>query len=143
MTRKQKLVLVTVAVLVATVVGVGVGAFFAVKSAAGALFQSAETEWSNMAVHLSDRELKCAVAQLELHRLRYGHYPQTLQDLRFLSQLDQSIVVNVAYFPNRELTGYYVEIRNGLNGLSSAPKLEYPDEFWQGTGFRKDLKPTG
>jgi hypothetical protein len=92
-----------------------------------------------MATQLSDRELRTAVAQIELHKVRFGKYPRALQELRYVSQLDLTIFSNVAYFPNQELTAYYVEHRG--NGMFETPKAEYPDEFWQGTGFRRELKP--
>ncbi len=137
MKATQKLILIVAAVLVLTVIGLGVGALLAVRNAALEFVQSFER--SDIAAQFGDRELKCAVAQIELHKLRYGSYPRTLQDLRFLSPMDQTIVFNVAYYPNPELTAYYIEVRSGFFGKA---KLEYPDEFWRGTGFRKELKPS-
>ena len=136
MTTGQK---IAVTVVISFVVGaaiLGVAAFFAARRVATAFASTFRSSGINN--QFGDQWLKSAVAQLELHKLRYGKYPKTLQDLRYLGQWDASIVYNIAYYPNADLTAYYVEVRNGFLGK---PNLEYPDEFWQGTGFRKDLKP--
>jgi hypothetical protein len=136
MTPGQKIAVTVVSSLVVGAAILGVTGFFVARRVATA-FASSFTS-SGIDNQFGDQWLKSAVAQLELHKLRYGRYPKTLQDLRYLSPMDASILYNVAYYPNGDLTAYYLEVRSGFLGK---PNLEYPDEFWQGTGFRKGLKP--
>jgi hypothetical protein len=85
-----------------------------------------------------DQHLKTAVALIELHKARYGKYPDTLRDLKFTGQWDQIALQSVGYYPNAEHTGYYVEVQRGWVGK---PTLQMPDEFWRGTGYSASLKP--
>lgn len=85
-----------------------------------------------------DQHLKTAVALIELHKVRYGKYPDTLRDIKFAGQWDQLPLSVVAYYPNAERTKYYIEVQRGWIGK---PTLEMPDEFWQGTGYTSSLKP--
>jgi hypothetical protein len=85
-----------------------------------------------------DQHLKTAVALIELHKTRYGQYPDTLRDLKFTGQWDQLALQSVGYYPNAERTGYYIEVQRGWVGK---PTLEMPDEFWRGTGYSSSLKP--
>jgi hypothetical protein len=85
-----------------------------------------------------DQHLKTAVALIELHKARYGKYPNTLRDLKFTGQWDQIALQSVGYYPNAEHTGYYVEVQRGWVGK---PTLQMPYEFWRGTGYSTSLKP--
>jgi len=87
-----------------------------------------------------DQHLKTAVALVELHKTRYGKYPDTLRDLKFTGQWDQLATQSVGYYPNAERTGYYIEVQRGWVGK---PTLQMPDEFWRGTGYSASLKPKG
>src|SRR5215472_6170051 len=49
-----------------------------------------------------DQHLKTVVALLELHKVRYGKYPDTLRDLKFTGQWDQLALQSVAYYPNAD-----------------------------------------
>lgn len=84
-----------------------------------------------------DQHLKTAVALIELHKLRYGKYPGTLDDLKFTGQWDRIALQRVAYTPNADRTGYYVEVECGWIGR---PDLKLPEEFWKGTGYSESLK---
>ena len=85
-----------------------------------------------------DQNLKTAVALIELHKVRYGKYPAKLSELKFIGDWDTIALSSVLYYPNKDLTAYYIEVERGWVGR---PELNMPDEFWQGTGYRKDLKP--
>jgi hypothetical protein len=85
-----------------------------------------------------DQNLKTAVALIELHRVRYGKYPDSMQDLKFTGQWDQIALQSVAYYPNTDHSAYYVEVERGWVGK---PTLEMPDEFWKGTGYSAALNP--
>jgi hypothetical protein len=85
-----------------------------------------------------DQHLKTSVALIELHKVRYGKYPDTLHDLKFTGQWDQMALQSVEYYPNADRTGYYIEVRRGWVGK---PSLQVPDEFWRGTGYSSSLKP--
>ena len=79
-----------------------------------------------------EQHLGTAVALIELHKLRYGQYPQTLKDLKFTGEWDAIALNNVAYYPNADKSAYFISVERGWIGK---PKLEMPDEFWQGTGY--------
>ena len=85
-----------------------------------------------------DQHLKTVVALLELHKVRYGKYPDTLRDLKFTGQWDQLALQSVAYYPNADHSHYYIEVQRGWVGR---PSLQMPDEFWKGTGYSAALKP--
>jgi hypothetical protein len=85
-----------------------------------------------------DQNLKTAVALIELHKVRYGKYPISLQDLRFTGQWDQIALQSVSYYPNADRSAYYIEVVRGWIGK---PTLEVPAEFWVGTGYSAGLKP--
>lgn len=85
-----------------------------------------------------DQWLKTSVALIELHKERYGKYPDSLEDLKFIGEWDQNALANVRYCPNKERTAYYIEVKRGWIGK---PELKMPDEFWRGTGYSESLKP--
>lgn len=85
-----------------------------------------------------DQHLKTAVALIELHKMRYGRYPDSLRDLRFKGDWDAIALNSVKYYPNLDRTAYYIEVHRGWVGK---PDLQMPPEFWQGTGYSPQLKP--
>jgi hypothetical protein len=85
-----------------------------------------------------DQHLKTSVALIELHKTRYGKYPTSLSELKFIGQWDLIALQSVKYYPNEEGTAYYIEVQRGWAGK---PQLNVPDEFWQGTGYTEELKP--
>ena len=85
-----------------------------------------------------DQHLKTAVALIELHKTRYGKYPASLSELKFIGQWDVMALQSVKYYPNEDGSAYFIEVQRGWVGK---PQLNVPDEFWQGTGYRKELKP--
>ena len=86
-----------------------------------------------------DQHLKTAVALIELHKTRYGRYPESLRELKFTGDWDSIALNALSYHTNREGTAYYIEVERGW---ASKPALNMPPEFWQGTGFTPALKPT-
>jgi hypothetical protein len=86
-----------------------------------------------------DQNLKTSVALIELHKVRYGKYPDSLQDLKFTGQWDQIALQSVSYYPNANRSAYYIEVERGWIGK---PSLEVTDEFWKGTGYSAALKPS-
>ena len=85
-----------------------------------------------------DQHLKTAVALIELHKVRYGKYPDSLRDLKFTGQWDPIALQRVSYFPNADHSAYYIEVEQGWVGK---PTLEMPEEFWKGTGYSPALRP--
>jgi hypothetical protein len=49
-----------------------------------------------------DQHLKTTVALVELHKVRYGKYPDSLSDLKFTGQWDQIALQSVRYYPNAD-----------------------------------------
>lgn len=78
-----------------------------------------------------DQHFKTAIALVELHKTRYGDYPDTLEDLRFTGAWDENALARVRYEKVEE--GYTLVLAGGAGGGSD---LDYPPEFWQGLGIR-------
>ena len=85
-----------------------------------------------------DQHLKTTVALVELYKVRYGRYPESLRDIRFAGDWDQGALLAVRYYPAPDGSKYCVEVERGWIGK---PALEYPLEFWQGTGYSASLCP--
>lgn len=95
--------------------------------------QIARTQfWRGPDVQFGDQHLKTTVALVELHKVRYGKYPQALSELQFLGDWDPLATKSVSYHANEAGTRYCVEVQRGWIGK---PKLEMPADFWHGTGY--------
>jgi hypothetical protein len=79
-----------------------------------------------------DQHLKTAVALVELHRIRTGHYPASLSDLTYVGDWDAIALNSVKYHANAAGTRYCIEVERGWVGK---PALTMPPEFWRGTGY--------
>ena len=77
-----------------------------------------------------DQHFKTAISLIELHRIRFGSYPDVLSDLKFTGQWDQVALSSVEY--KRVENGYELNLTRGWVGK---PSLSYPKEFWQGLGI--------
>jgi len=83
-------------------------------------------------VPFGDQNFKSAIALIELHKVRAGSYPASLEDLKFLGAWDRNWLSAVEY---RKLEdGYELNLTRGWVGT---PDLKYPAEFWRGLGLRK------
>jgi hypothetical protein len=85
-----------------------------------------------------DQNLKTSLALIELYKVRYGKYPDSLSDLKFIGQWDGIALNSVRYYPNADRTAYYLEVERGWIGK---PNFVMPEEFWRGTGYSASLKP--
>jgi hypothetical protein len=86
-----------------------------------------------------DQHLKTAVALIELYKVRFARYPDSLRDLKFTGDWDQIALMNVRYYPSPNRDAYYIEVERGWIGK---PTFTMPPEFWKGTGYSSALKPT-
>ncbi len=78
-----------------------------------------------------DQRFKTAISLIELHKIREGEYPQTLNDLKYLGDWDKIIFNSVKY--KRLEEGYDLDLTNGWMGKPD--DLKYPDDFWSGLGL--------
>lgn len=84
-----------------------------------------------------DQHFKTAIALIELHKVRFGEYPESLDELKYLGDWDSLPVASVSY--ERLNDGYALNVERGWVGQ---PELTYPDEFWQGLGLiDSNVKP--
>lgn len=84
-----------------------------------------------------DQHFKTSVALIELHKLRFGEYPNSLSELKFIGEWDQIALDSVRY--KKVATGYELDVVKGWVGK---PQLSYPPEFWQNLGLVKsNMKP--
>ena len=128
---KQKILLIVAVIGIVLVVG-AVGVTFLIRS----LISSRITQGPDKM--FGDQNLKTAVALIELHKVRYGKYPDSLRDLKFTGPWDQMALQSVSYYPNADHSAYYLEVERGWVGK---PTLEMPNEFWRGTGYSVALRP--
>jgi len=77
-----------------------------------------------------DQNFKTAIALIELYKVRYGHYPDSLRDIRYAGDWDALALNSVEY--RRVDGGYELDIVRGWVGQ---PALSYPADFWQGLGL--------
>lgn len=88
-----------------------------------------------------DQHLKTSLALIELHKIRYGQYPDSLKDIKYIGQWDSIHLSSVYYIQSADRQSYYIEVSRGWIGKPDDFKL--PDDFWQGTGYNPQLKETG
>jgi len=81
-----------------------------------------------------DQHFKTAVALIELHKIRYGAYPETVDDIKFTGDWDGMISSSVTY--EKKENGYTLI---PTRGFMNKPNLSYPDEFYQGLGMQNRL----
>jgi hypothetical protein len=80
-----------------------------------------------------DQHFKTAIALIELHKIREGSYPVSLDSLKYLGDWDVIIFSSVEYKKINE--SYELNLTNGWIGKPE--QLQYPDEFWNGLGILK------
>jgi ClpA/ClpB-like protein len=79
----------------------------------------------------SDQRFKTAIALIELHRVRFGTFPTSLDDLQFIGYRDRTLLAGVRY--EQLPDGYSLDIV----GSAKPPDLAYPSDFWRGLGLRR------
>ena len=79
-----------------------------------------------------DQDFKTAIALIELHKIRFGEYPASLKELKFVGEWDAIALDGVSY--KRLDNGYEL---NAVKGWVGKPELKYPPEFWRGLGLVK------
>src|ERR1043166_116198 len=131
-TRGKTAAKIVITILLCVVVSGGVGIFLLIH------YVSASGITRPLDNLFGDQFFKTTVALIELHKVRYGKYPQSLNELRFTGDWDQGALVRIRYYPAPDGSKYCIEIVQGWMGK---PSLEYPPEFWQGTGYSPNLCP--
>ena len=79
-----------------------------------------------------DQHFKNAIALIEMHKIRFGSYPESLNDLKYIGDWDKIVFSAVQY--KRLDNGYELNLTRGWIGQ---PELNYPDEFWKDLGLVK------
>ena len=80
-----------------------------------------------------DQHFKTAINLIELHKIREGEYPASLDSLKHLGDWDKMVFSSVEY--KKLDIGYELNLVKGWNGKPK--KLVYPKEFWKGLGIVK------
>ena len=93
----------------------------------------------DLEVTIADQEFKKAIAYIELHKIRNGEYPSTLDSLKFINRMDSSFLHSVEYIHMDSVYSLNLtrQIHVGKKVQSSnlpGIKGNYPDKFWQGLG---------
>jgi|GEM_PF-542532 len=76
-----------------------------------------------------DQGFKTVISLIELHKIRFGHYPESLSELKYTGDWDPIAINSVHY--QRIGDGYELDIVRGWVGQ---PTLSYPADFWHGLG---------
>lgn len=87
---------------------------------------------------LADQTFRKTLGEIELHKLRYGKYPSSLTEIKFLNKMDSMNFTSVEY--HLLDSGYELNLYQKvatLNGQPTDIAWEYPTEFWQGLGCVK------
>lgn len=95
-----------------------------------ALFDAGCSLTQNADAKFGDQHFKTTIALVELYKVRYGHYPDALSDIRYTGDWDPIALNSVAY--KRVDDGYELDVVRGWVGQ---PTLSYPADFWQGLGL--------
>lgn len=77
-----------------------------------------------------DQSFKTVISLIELHKTRFGHYPDSLGELKYTGDWDPIAINSVRY--RRVGDGYELNIVRGWVGQ---PTLSYPPDFWHGLGL--------
>ena len=84
-----------------------------------------------------DQHFKTSIALIELYKVRFGEYPNSLSELKFVGEWDHIALGSVSY--KRVANGYELDVVKGWVGR---PELSYPVEFWKNLGVvRSNMKP--
>lgn len=84
----------------------------------------------------ADQQFKSAIALVELHKIRTGEYPASLEEARFPGDWDKLGFENLKY--ERLGDGYGLDV---VGPGDSPPELTYPADFWKGLGLvRSNVK---
>jgi len=81
----------------------------------------------------ADQLFKMAIAVVELHRVRFGAYPDSLDDLQFLSAYDRHALLRGLRYEKLP-DGYALDV---VTPKGEKPALRYPPDFWRGLGIRR------
>ena len=100
--------------------------------AATAIFLTACEFQKQADAKFGDQHFKTAISLIELHKLRFGKYPEKLGELKYVGDWDQLALVSVEY--HRLDKGYELNLKRGWIGK---PDISYPEEFWKGLGLSK------
>ncbi len=89
-----------------------------------------------------DQHFKTVIALVELHKVREGEYPLSLDSLKYLGDWDLAHISSVKYQRLND-DEYELDLINGW--LGKPKELEFPEGFWNGLGckksnFKKDVQ---
>lgn len=85
-----------------------------------------------------DQHFKTAIALIELHKVREGAYPASLDSLKYLGDWDRIIFGSVNYKKLED--GYELDLVNGWMGKPE--ELHLSKGFWKGIGLKKSNMKT-
>ncbi len=80
-----------------------------------------------------DQHFKTAISLIELHKVRFGEYPESLDSLKYIGDWDKIIFSSVEY--QKLDTGYVLNVTHGIIGDSV--HLKYDSSFWKGLGLKR------
>jgi hypothetical protein len=97
------------------------------------LKKKVEQVTENANQRFGDQHFKTAIALIELYKVRFGKYPESLDSIKYMGDWDLIIKTSVKY--QKLDTGYRLDLTKGWIGKPQ--NLSYPDEFCKGLGLIK------
>jgi hypothetical protein len=88
---------------------------------------------STAMVQIADMEFKHTIALIELHKMRFGKYPLSLDSIKFSSITDNLSNSSFDY----KLNGAGYDLNSKNSSLKFINSFNYPNEFWNGLGLVK------
>ncbi len=88
-------------------------------------------------IKFADQHFKTAITLIEMHKIRFGDYPRSLDSLKYKGGWDEAALSSVEY--EKLDSGYVLDLHDKMGAAPG--DLNYPDEFWKGLGVvRSNVK---
>ena len=96
-----------------------------------------EGEKHHADVQFADQHFKTAISLIELYKIRFGEYPDSVGSIKFTGDWDALVWRSIKY--EKKDSAYNLDLAN--EQLAREAALRYPEKFWNGLGLlRSNLK---
>jgi len=91
-----------------------------------------QNSMKTMLIEVNEQHFKTAISLIELHKIRFGSYPESIDSIKYTGIMDKGIQAYVKYEKIED--GYTLDLINvGPMGIKN---IDYPPEFWAGLGLK-------
>lgn len=106
---------------------------FVIFMLSGCFPENFQEQTQQMGQKFGDQHFKTVIALVELHNVRHGEYPGSLDELQYVGEWDRMGFTSVKY--KKVGNGYELDLVGGWMG--KAADISYPEGFWKGLGLVK------